>query len=183
MFEDSKDNSIGNNIDLNMLKQLVGGFGGGSLDNNSDFDAMGMMNRIQKLQKIMGNNQNTENYSDDKNNKEESEMLHSKENRMEQMLYTALPFIQQPFRNMIFNMTKFMEVQRIMSRKEEDILLNARERGENVDEKKSSVDMLQAIKPFLHKNEQQQLDMMVKMMGIGSMLNGFAQNNVEEVDK
>lgn len=160
---------------FNMLQQLMGG-----AEND---DPMAMMGRIQRLQKLMNNSNSVGEVSKTNNeNKQEIKSdISTQENRHEQMLYTALPFIQQPFRNMVFNMTKFMEVQRILNRKEEDVVINARERNGSFEkDSNSNMDMLQAIKPFLNNNERQQIDMMVKFMNMGSMFNTFTQNNGEQ---
>lgn len=176
------DNFNSNNGGFNIFEQLMGGMGSGSGSESGNNDPMAMMGRMQRLQKLMNSNSNlSKNSNEESNNKIVKDELYAQENRQEQMLYTVLPFIQPPFRNMIFNMTKFLEVQRIMNRREEDVVLNAREKsGANHNSNNTPMDMLQAIKPFLHNNEQQQLDMMVKMMGVTSMFNGFTQEYSEK---
>lgn len=177
----NSNSNNGNNMDFNLLQQLMGGVSGGNQD------PMAMMGRIQRLQKIMNSNGN-------ESSQQEVKKENKEENRREQMLYTALPFIQEPFRSGIFNITKFLEIQRVLSRKEEDVLLEAREKGggnNNGDNNGNPLDMLKAIKPFLHNDEQKQVDMMVRLMGMGSMFGGgnnnggmdnSVDNTVDDVD-
>lgn len=183
------------NMDISMLQKVMAEVGGG---NGNMGNSIEMIDRVMKLQKLMGNGNENMNGMNGKRNDnenaggngvgdlEEQESFGMRESmgsvnggsgmeslklgdRREQMLYSALPFVQEKFRGGIFNLTKILEVQRVLGRKEEDVMLNARESGGVSEEGGSPIDMLNAIKPFLHSDEQKQLDMVVRLIGVGGL--------------
>lgn len=167
---------------LNMISSLMGnGFNMGGGENA--VDAMAMMNRMERLNKLMGSNENSNGVKDksEVNRDEGSNNKNFRDFKLADIMYAGLPFVDEPFRKNIFQITKIMEVQNILSRKEEDIILMAREKqgGDNSDNYQDNrLNMLNAIKPFLDTSSKNQIDMMMKVMSISTMVG----NNDNDVD-
>ncbi len=189
--------SGGNGNGMNqMLSQLLGG------NNQAD-----MIERIQRLSKLMGNQQKISQQTkpqpsskepvlqmeekEEPHKDEKEEALHitplpnnlnqkhkednphhkaphhatlhtSERSRDENILYSALPFLEEPHRKIFLSLTKCMEIQRIMNRREEDFMIEAREKVVNPAQRRYQ--LLDAIKPHLLEEERNQLNMVMQMI-------------------
>lgn len=190
--------SGGANTGMNqMLSQLLGG------NNQTD-----MIERIQRLSKLMGNQQtippkqspketvlhmeateeSDENQEKNQEKNQKQEAMHitpvphnphnehnphhkaphhatlhtSEKSRDENILYSALPFLEEPHRKIFLTLTKYMEIQRIMNRREEDFMIEAREKVVNPAQRRYQ--LLDAIKPHLLEEERNQLNIVMQMI-------------------
>ncbi|MFI3175294.1 MAG: hypothetical protein R3Y53_08905 [Bacillota bacterium] len=130
-----------------LLGQLLGG-------QNGDTEAM--MERMQRMSKLFRSPQAP-------SDSQAPNLAMPRQNKgIEHMLYAALPYIDAPFQKHMLMMSKVFEIQRVMGQREEDVIMEAREKVENPAERR--MQMLQAIQPFLQDGERDQLSQMMKMV-------------------
>ena len=99
---------------------------------------------------------------------EQSPLEEMEKGPAENMLFALLPFFDGGQQKNMFMLSKIMELQRIMTKKNDGELLYAREKEENPVLRRNK--MLEAVKPYLPVEERQQLDMMQKIMQMRELL-------------
>lgn len=145
-----------------MLGQLLGGQNG---------DTTAMMERMQRMSKLFASPQSP-------TTPPEAGFAKSRQSKgIEHMLYAALPYLEAPFQKHMLMMSKIFEIQRVMGQREEDVMMEAREKVENPSERR--MQMLHAIQPFLQDGEREQLSQMMKMVQMKDML-GVATREEKE---
>ena len=122
-------------------------------------DALQMIQRMERLQRLMG----TPNQEKHANivSVEKSSFRSSKE----EMITAAIPFLDMEFQKGIYVMVRLMEMRRVLQGE----LLEIREKQELPAEVRRR-QMLGAIQPFLGQEEQQQLEQIVKIMDVKTIM-------------
>ena len=122
-------------------------------------DALQMIRRMERLQRLMG----TPNQEKHANivSVEKGSFRSSKE----EMITAAIPFLDQKFQKEIYVMVRLMEMRRVLQGE----LLEIREKQELPVEVRRR-QMLGAIQPYLGQEEQQQLEQIVKIMDVKTIV-------------
>lgn len=126
-------------------------------------DALQMIERLQRLRRLFGNTE--EQKSQDIQVKEAS-MPESPfgSTQGENILFSAIPFLDLEFQKNIFVVVRLMELRRVL----EGTKLEAREKQEDPVFRRHK--LLRAVRPFLATEEKNQIDTMLKIMEIRNVL-------------
>ena len=122
-------------------------------------DALQMIRRMERLQRLMG----TSNQEKHANivSVEKSSFRSSKE----EMIAAAIPFLDQQFQKEIYVMVRLMEMRRVLQGE----LLETREKQELPAELRRR-QMPGTIQPYLGQEERQQLEQIVKIMDVKTIM-------------
>ncbi len=130
-----------------LLGQLLGGQNG---------DPQAIMQRVQRMSKLFNNSSSTPQNADAMPTK-------TRQGKgIEHILHAALPYLDTPYQKHMFMMSKLFEMQRVIGQREEDVIMETREKAENPAERR--MEMLKAIQPFLQDGEREQLNQMMRMV-------------------
>ncbi|WP_313527069.1 hypothetical protein [Anaerotignum sp.] len=126
-------------------------------------DALRMMERIERLRRLFGN---TEAQKTQEIQAKEASVPDSPfgSTQGENILFSAIPFLDLEFQKNIFVVVRLMELKRVL----EGTQLEAREKQEEPTYRRHN--MLQAVRPFLPTEEKKQIDTMLKIMEIRGIL-------------
>ena len=122
-------------------------------------DALQMIRRMERLQRLMGTPKQEKHANIV--SVEKSSFRSSKE----EMIAAAIPFLDQQFQKEIYVMVRLMEMRRVLQGE----LLEIREKQELPAEVRRR-QMLGAIQPFLGQDERQQLEQIVKIMDVKTIM-------------
>ena len=122
-------------------------------------DALQMIRRMERLQRLMG----TSNQEKHANivSAEKGSFRSSKE----EMITAAIPFLDRAFQKEIYVMVRLMEMRRVL----QGDLLELREKQELPAELRRR-QMLGAIQPYMGQEERQQLEQIVKIMDVKTIM-------------
>lgn len=126
-------------------------------------DALQMIQRIERLRRLFGN---TEAQNSQEIQVKEASVPESPfgSTQGENILFSAIPFLDLEFQKNIFVVVRLMELRRVL----EGTKLEAREKQEDPVYRRHK--MLRAVKPFLATDDKNQLDTMLKIMEIRDIL-------------
>lgn len=144
-----------NDMKMNLLKGLMGEEGA---------QAVEMMQRVERLRRIMGNSQTVQ-----AQEAKTDEMFGGSEiSAQEKIIHAALPYVDRGFQREMYFLSRMLEMQRMMRSGG----IEAREETPQADAEERRSNMLQAIRPFLREQEQGQIDMMMKVIQIRRIMDG-----------
>lgn len=120
-------------------------------------DALGMMARMERLRRLVGNQESPQN---EEVQAQEVDTTASPFGTTtgENILFAAIPFLDQEYQRDIFVVVRLMEMRRVM----ETSKLEVREKQEDPIFRRYK--MLGAVKPYLPQGDRTRLDSMIKMM-------------------
>lgn len=142
-----------NGDQMKLLSQMMGAEGS---------DALQMIERIERMRRLFGSAE------------EQPQDIQVKETALsespfgstqgENILFSAIPFLDMEFQKNIFVIARFMELKRVMQGSQ----LETREKQEDPVYRRHN--MLRAIKPFLATEEKRQIDTMLKVMEMRTIM-------------
>ena len=143
-----------NGDQLKLLSQMMGAEGS---------DALQMIERIERMRRLFGS---AEEQKPQDLQVKEAALSESPfgSTQGENILFSAIPFLDMEFQKNIFVIARFMELKRVM----EGSQLETRERQEDPVNRRHN--MLRAIQPFLATEDKRQLDTMLKFMEMRSIM-------------
>ena len=133
--------------DMEMLSAMMGGQ-----------EALQMMQRMERLRKLMGTPKPTESSAAVKFESKGDVFARS---RNENMITAAIPFLNREYQKVIYVMVRLMEMRRVL----EGGFLETRERQEEPSDIRKQK-MMRAIQPYLSEAERNQMEMFMKIMAI-----------------
>ena len=122
-------------------------------------DALQMIRRMERLQRLMGTPK------PEKHANIVSVEKGSFRSSKEEMITAAIPFLDQQFQKEIYVMVRLMEMRRVLQGE----LLETREKQELPAEVRRR-QMLGAIQPYMGQEERQQLEQIVKIMDVKTIM-------------
>ncbi|MFV0315215.1 MAG: hypothetical protein ACK5I7_08950, partial [Anaerotignum sp.] len=138
---------------MKLLSAMVGSDGS---------DAVQMFERIERLRRLFGNTQIQKPQDIEMKEASAPESPFGSE-RGENILFSAIPFLDLEFQKNIFVIVRLMELRRVL----EGTTLAAREKQDDPVSRRHN--MLRAVQPFLQPSERTQLDSMLKIMQMKDM--------------
>ncbi|MFV0315264.1 MAG: hypothetical protein ACK5I7_09200, partial [Anaerotignum sp.] len=138
---------------MKLLSAMVGSDGS---------DAVQMFERIERLRRLFGNAQIQKPQDIEMKEASAPESPFGSE-RGENILFSAIPFLDLEFQKNIFVIVRLMELRRVL----EGTTLVAREKQDDPVSRRHN--MLRAVQPFLQPSERTQLDNMLKIMQMRDM--------------
>lgn len=138
---------------MKLLSAMVGSDGS---------DAVQMFERIERLRRLFGNTQIQKSQDIEMKEASAPESPFGSE-RGENILFSAIPFLDLEFQKNIFVIVRLMELRRVL----EGTTLAAREKQDDPVSRRHN--MLRAVQPFLQPSERTQLDSMLKIMQMKDM--------------
>ncbi|WMI81287.1 hypothetical protein [Anaerotignum sp. MB30-C6] len=126
-------------------------------------DALRMMERIDRLRRLFGNTETQKSQEIQTNEASVPESPFGSD-RGENILFSAIPFLDLEFQKNIFVIARLMELRRVL----DGTKLEVRERQEDPAFRRHN--MLRAVRPFLKTEEKAQIDSMLKIMEVKDIL-------------
>ncbi len=143
---------------IKLFSQLMG------QDMPKEAELLKMMETAKKMQKFF----NTEETEQKKQNtltaKEETTLF--TRTKEENMIYASIPFLDKEYQRYLYVIVRLLEMKRVLEGNE---MLEARSRTRD-DPKKRRKNLLQAIRPYLTREEKQKIDFVVKAMDIKNIM-------------
>lgn len=125
-------------------------------------DALQMLQRMERLKKLMGTAKSTEPPTMVQKEASEDIFLRSKN---EKMISAAIPFLDKEYQKEIYVIVRLMEMQRVLS----GGVLETRERQEEPPTQRRQK-LLRAIQPYLPEMERNQMETIMKMMAMKEIM-------------
>lgn len=125
-------------------------------------DALKMLQRMERLKRLMGSGVPVEKTAEAKIEKQENSFGR---NRNENMISAAIPFLDQEYQRDLYIVVRLMEMRRMLS----GGLLEARGKQEQSPAYRRR-QMLGAMRPYLLQEEKNQLDTIVKVMELREIM-------------
>lgn len=138
---------------LEMLSALMGKQGQ---------DAVAMLQRMERLKRLMGNPQPVQKPAP---MEQQEETTLFARNQQESMIAAAIPFLDREYQREIYIIVRLMEMQRVL----QGNLLEAREKQEEPPALRRRK-LLGAVQAYLPAQEKQQFQMMLKMMDMKEIM-------------
>ncbi len=135
---------------MEMLSALMGERGA---------DALQMLQRIERLKRLMGTPKLSERGEQASAMKEGEGVGIFARNRNENMISAAIPFLDQEYQKNLYVVVRLMEMKRVLGEE----WVESREK-QGLSPKLRRRQMLSAVRPYLAQAEQNQLDTVMKMM-------------------
>lgn len=126
-------------------------------------DALAMMQRMERLKRLMGTPKPTEQLLPAAEKKDGGELF--ARSRNENMIYAAIPFLNREYQRELYILVRLMEMRRVL----QGGVLEAREKQEEPPHLRRRK-MLQAVQTYLPQEEQNQLQNLLKMMDMREIM-------------
>lgn len=126
-------------------------------------DALAMMQRMERLKRLMDTPKPTEQLLPASEKKDGGELF--ARSRNENMIYAAIPFLNREYQRELYILVRLMEMRRVL----QGDVLEAREKQEEPPHLRRRK-MLQAVQTYLPQEEQNQLQNLLKMMDMREIM-------------